>query len=446
MSIFRNLRSADGFLPAGWGGFLRLAIVTVGGILVLQSTDSVDASKVAYLLLAGIAVAGTLLRLPRLRHTDSFSSLRELLGASVVLLFVIALSLPVALGHGVPPLEWLRDASAYGLFSLAALVALDAHAAPRAWLLALGVTVGALSAASYVIAWLDIRSIADAPIERLVLPSGALASMLLVVTSALAFGGTRRRYWWAIAAGATLGLFLILGTRGRVPFVLLPIMMAALAGGRVPARMGSLAAQLAVAVAVVLAVPVIQTLADSTTSSGQPSSAGQPPATGQPQQPTDVIARRIGSINDLVQNPAGDPSMRERLSQTIGAWRLFVENPLVGAGPGALITWNDYAGQEQRTWTVDSPLGILPKFGLVGLAAGLAWIVSAGMFAARVLPRLRGSSEWLMLVGQIVVLSYATLFAPPMQDKGTAFAIMLVLALVLHRAYRAPHRSRRIAS
>jgi hypothetical protein len=51
------------------------------------------------------------------------------------------------------------------------------------------------------------------------------------------------------------------------------------------------------------------------------------------------------------------------------------------------------------------------------------------------LRRIRGSPEWLVLVGEVAVLLYAALFSPPMQDKGMPFALMLVLAMVLRRAY-----------
>jgi hypothetical protein len=334
----------------------------------------------------------------------------------------------VALAHGVTPIDWLRDASAYGLFAVVALVALDAHGADRRALLALAVVVGALATVSYIIAWQDIRSISESPIERLVLPSGALASMFFVIAAAYSFRPSRTQLIWAIAAGVTLGLFLTIGTRGRIPFVVLPLLLAALSPGGLRGTVKSWAAQFAVAAIVVVSVPLIQEMAT-------------PAETPPEQRPTEVLGRRLDSIEDLVTNPAGDGSMRERVSQTVGAWRLFVENPVLGAGPGALISWNDYAGSEQKTWTVDSPLAILSKFGSVGLVAGLIWVLAFTAFARQVLGHIRGSPEWLILVGQIVVLVYATLFSPPMQDKGMAFALMLTLAMVLS-AYRASHSIR----
>lgn len=405
----------------GFGAFVRLATITFGGVLVLQSSDALDAPKIAYLVLAGAAVLVAFVRLPSLRHTRAFSVTRPLLVAMIALLAVIALSLPVALSHRVSPMSWLRDAVAYGLFALVALVALDAHRASHRLLLGLALVVGALSTASYILTWLDIRSIAEAPIERLVLPSGGLASMFFLLTSAYSFRPSRRQILWAAVAGATLGLFLIIGTRGRIPFVLLPLVLAAASSAGVRANFRSWAIQYVVAALVVVSVPVIQEL-------------WTPPGTPPELRPTQVIGRRVDSIDDLVTNPAGDASMRERVSQTLGAWDVFAANPVLGAGPGLAIPWTDYAGKPQAGYDLDSPVLLLAKFGLVGALAAMGWLVAFGRLSTAVIGRIREQPEFVLLVGQIVVFLYASIFSPPMQDKGMSFALIFVLALVLNRA------------
>lgn len=408
---------------AGWGGLVRLGAVTVGGILVLQSTESLDAPKMAYLLVAIAAIAIALFRLPSVRHTPAFGAMLPLLIAMTVLLAVIGVSLPVALTHGTTAMDWLRDAAAYALFAVVALVALDAHRAHHRALLGLALVVSGLSMASYILAWLDIRSIAQAPLERLVLPSGALASLFFLVTSAYSFRPSRRQILWAAAAGATLGLFLIIGTRARIPFVVLPLVLAAVSSRGVRATFPSWAVQYVVAAAVVVAVPVVQELTT-------------PVETPPEQRPTEVIGRRVDSIDDLVVNPGGDPSMRERVSQTVGAWNVFAANPVMGAGPGLSIEWTDWEGKPQAGWDLDSPVLILAKFGFFGALAALAWLAAFGRVTATVFGRIRGTPEFVLLTGQIVVFLYASIFSPPMQDKGMSFALMFVLALVLNRAFR----------
>jgi O-antigen ligase len=406
----------------GWGGFLRLVGITVGGILVLQSTDSVDALKVAYLILAAVAIGIAFSRLPSVRHTRAFAAVRPLLIAMVALLAVIAVSLPIAVSNGVSPMDWLRDAAAYALFALVAVVALDAHRANHRALLVLTLAIGALSTASYIVTWLDIRSIADAPLERLVLPSGALASMFFLVTAAYSFRPSRRQILWAAVAGATLGLFLIIGTRGRIPFIALPLVLAAVSSRGIRGNFRSWAVQYIAAAVIVVSVPVLQELTT-------------PPGTPPEQRPTEVIGRRVDSIDDLVVNPGGDASMRERISQTVGAWNVFAANPVVGAGPGLAIEWRDWEGKPRAGYDLDSPVLLLAKFGLAGALAAAGWLIAFGRVSAAVLPRVREYPEFVLLVGQIVVFLYASIFSPPMQDKGMSFALMLVLALVLNRAF-----------
>jgi hypothetical protein len=340
----------------------------------------------------------------------------------VVLLALVAVSLPIAVSNGVSPMDWLRDAAAYALFALVAVVALDAHRASHRALLVLALVVGALSTASYIVTWLDIRSIADAPLERLVLPSGALASMFFLVTSAYSFRPSRRQILWAAVAGATLGLFLIIGTRGRIPFIALPLVLAAVSSRGVRANFRSWAVQYIAAAVIIVSVPVLQELTT-------------PPETPPEQRPTEVIGRRVDSIDDLVVNPGGDASMRERISQTVGAWNVFTANPVLGAGPGLAIEWSDWVGKARAGYDLDSPVLLLAKFGLAGAFAAAGWLIAFGRLSAAVLPRVRGSPEFVLLVGQIVVFLYASIFSPPMQDKGMSFALMLVLALILNRAF-----------
>lgn len=407
----------------GWSGFTRMAIITVGGILVLQSSDDLDAPKFFYLILSGTATMVAVLRVRHLRATPGFHAMRGLLLASGALLAVVAVSLPVALLHGVAPSAWLRDATSYALFGAVAFIALDAHGqANSRWMLALALMVGALATISYVIVWMDQRSLLTVPIERLVLPSGALASMFYVVTSSYSFRAAHHRLLWAVIAGIVLGSFLIIGTRGRLPFVVLPLVLGLWSTRQVRANLPSWIVHFAAAAAVVVTVPLLQELATPSTT---------PPA----QRPTEVLGRRIDSVDDLVTNPGGDPSMRERVSQTIGALQVFISDPIVGAGPGLEIPWTDYAGETQQGYALDSPIILLSKFGLVGLAAAALWVAAFSVLGRHVYDRIRGTPESLILVGEAAVLLYASVFQPPMQDKGTSFALMIVLALVLNRAF-----------
>jgi hypothetical protein len=404
-------------------GFVGLAVLILGGIVVLQSSEVLDWPKLAYLGVAIFVVALTFVRTALSRDSLAFKSMRELWIASAILIVVVAVSLGVAIANGTGLAAWTRDAASYGLFALVPVMAFGAHRdAPRGGLLALAVLVGAVVTFSFALTWLDRRSILDDPFERLVLPSGAFASTFFVILSAYSFRAPRLRLLWAACAGLALGAFLVVGSRSRLPFVVVPVLLGVLSGRGIRANIPSWVVQYAVTVAVVLIVPLAQAVGPR--ESGSDGEA-----------PTDVLGRRVDSIDDLVTNPAGDPSMQERVAQTVAAWEVFAEQPIFGAGPGLAISWTNYSGETEKSFALDTPVIFLAKFGLIGLAAAAVWIVTFARFTRDMLRRIRGSPEWLVLVGEVAVLLYAALFSPPMQDKGMPFALMLVLAMVLRRAY-----------
>jgi len=418
----------DRIKPVGtrvWNGEVRAAIVIVGGVLVLQTSDALTLPKVLYFVLAAVAVAGGLLAVLRARHGLSYVAMRGLLVASLIVMAVLALSLPVALLNGTPFVSWLRDSVSYGLFAVVAFMAFDAAFDPRVerstkWILLLTIAVGALVTVSYTAEWLGRRDTIGLTIERLVLPSGAFASAFFVMTSAYSFRADRHRFLWALAAGLALGLFLLTGTRGRLPFFLLPILLAVLSRNRGLRVIGpSLlihAAAVALIVIVTWGLPALRSPADP---------AGTAP----------TWAERTGTVDDLVTRPATDLSFQERVSQTVAAWQVFVRQPIVGTGPGHEIAWTDYAGETRREYNLDSPVVFLSKFGLLGAAAAAGWIFAFFMLVRRMRQHIGSTPEYLALFGFSIVMIYGALFSPPMQDKGFAFALILVLALALRRAF-----------
>lgn len=404
-------------------GFAALAILIFGGILVLQSSEVLDVPKLVYLAVAVAVVCFAIVRTATRRDTPAFRSMRELWVASAALIGVLVISLGVALANDITPSAWARDAASYGLFAVVPVMAFVAHRdAPRNGLLGLTVLAGALATLSFALTWLDRRSILTEPIERLVLPSGAFASTFFIVASAYSFRAPRYRLLWAVGAGLTLGAFLVVGSRSRLPFVVVPLLLGVLAGQGFRTSIPSWLVQYGLAIAVVLIVPIGEALAPSGPSV-------------EPETPTEVLGRRVGSIDDLVTNPGGDPSMQERVSQTVAAWEVFERQPILGAGPGLGIRWTNYSGETEESIALDTPVIFLAKFGLLGLAVAAIWIVAFARFTRDMLRRIRGSPEWLVLIGEVGVLLYASLFSPPMQDKGMPFALMLVLALVLRRAF-----------
>lgn len=408
---------------AVWNGAVRAAVVVFGGVLVLQSSPTLDPPKVAYLILAVTAALSSAVVVWRAARDGTLVD-RRVPFASVLLLVLLAASLPVALAQGTSVSLWLRDAATYGLFGFAAFFAADLErSTSRPWILGLFVTAGLLVTGGFTVEWMDRRDILRLTLPWTPLPSGALPSALFATASAFALRSDRR-FAWAILAGVLLASFLLIGTRSRLPLVALPFLLVALSGRRQWRKQLPSVAALAATTVIVFAAAVLALGALS----------------GQREDPVTTVnagklGERIGSIGDLVRNPAGDPSFQERIAQTKAAWNVFISSPIVGTGPGHEISWTNSVGREESGYYLDTPVMELAKFGIVGLAVGLVWIGAFALVIRDGIRRARDSPEVLALIGYSVILVYSLPLSPPTQDKGTALALIFLIALII-RAMR----------
>jgi hypothetical protein len=129
-----------------------------------------------------------------------------------------------------------------------------------------------------------------------------------------------------------------------------------------------------------------------------------------------------------------DASFQERVSQTRAVWTSFLTSPIVGGGLGVPIPWIDPSGvlHTDNAFTADSPILVLAKFGLLGIA-----LVAALLWAAVVTIRRLGRGgpvtrqAWLATIGLAFGVLLLTPFAWQLEDKGTALGTILVLAFGL---------------
>lgn len=429
-------QAGSGFLA--FDGRFRVAFVLFGGMLALQSSQNFDATKIAYLVGTVLCLVGALAAVWGTRRTPQVRLAAPWIAASAALAVLIAVSFLVARGNGTSITDWVRDIAAYALFAAVPVFALDGQAsASRKLLVGMLVVAGVLGGLSFSIEWLSRRHILELPIDRLVFPSGQLPSMLYLFAMAKALTSGRRRAVWVLLAGLILGLFLLTGTRSSLLILTGPLAMAVLAGrARIPSFLRAFFSHGIVAVAVVvafqlaLALPVV--LGPGRTP-GEPSSSGS----AAPSVPS-VLGDRFGSLPALLSKPASDASVKERVAQYEAAWALFVSSPIVGVGPGHSIDWVDSSGAHRSAFSADTPLAFLAKFGLVGLIP-LGLLVRAYVGLLRQLLRRVGRSALtLILVGYGVSTAIGLPLGFLIEDKGTSFALILILALSFGELNAAP--------
>ena len=409
-------------------GRVRVAFVVFGGLLALQSSSILDATKVVYLVGTVICLVAALAATYRARESPAVRLGIPWLAASAALAVLLLISFLVALAEGVRVVEWVRDVAAYALFAAVPIFALDGQiSTPRKLFVAMLVVAGLLGGLSWAVEWLNRREILDLPFARLVFPSGQLPGLLYFFAMATALTTARRRWAWTLLAGLTLGLFVITGTRSSLLLLIGPLAMTAIAGwSQIRSSAQVLALHAIVAIAVVATFQLSVAIASDLErdGQGQPGSS-QPAATSVP----DVLGDRFGSLPAVLGHLGSDASIKERLAQYEAAWKLFISAPIVGVGPGHMIEWIDVSGYPRSGFTADTPLVMPAKFGLAGILVFLGVAAAYGSSVRAALRQNPRSAITLTLVAFGVWVIVGLPLGFPVEDKGMSLALILLLSL-----------------
>jgi hypothetical protein len=441
-----------------WNGASRAGLVVFGGLLALQSSDQLSPIKILYLVVASVAVVGSVASVWMHRNDRSISVAFPWILMSIILLALVAVSLPVAIAHGTPLSSWVRDASAYGLIAASPWLALDlGRTTGRQSILVVLLVAGGLGVAAFVVDWVRRRGLGDLPIDRLALSSFALAAATYCVACGLSVARPRR--WpWIVLATLILVALLLTGTRSSVVLLGAPValLLAAIRSDRAHvASIGVTTVVQVVAVAAVLVMSLRQNLvpgpiaatpssSPGILSSAPPTSASFAASTASPTLavlPTaspagaspepDILAKRFGTVADLLSGR--DASFRERIEQTLIAWDAFASSPIVGVGLGYDFARPNTDGEPQHQFTLDTPILALAKFGILAL---LLLVTVAAAFWATIRYFVR-KERWSWITQSII--AYAVLLVVmlplgwPPEDKGMGLALILLLGAAFGR-------------
>jgi O-Antigen ligase len=398
-----------------------LIFVVFGGLLVFQSSDELTATKLVYLLGVGAAGAGAFIRVAKMGRERAFRDALPFLQASIAFVVLLTASLILSFANSTPQKPWLRDVAPYVLFAVAPLFAVDAATALRQQTLRrILVVAGLAGSLAFSAEWLSNRAIIDLS-SVAGLPTMMLGAALFSYAMAVLLTADRGRTIWLAIAAAVFFSYAITGTRSSLFLLAAPV--AILFGARrgLARRSGRL----------LLAVPVIALLVV----------AGALSFVERTGADREVLESRVELL--LSTGDTSDQSLVSRRVQGDVAWSAFADDPVFGIGAGETFEWRDDVGKIVHSADIDSPLGYLAKFGLIGLAplALLAW--ACVQFLRRSPAETDGTS-----VARFAFIGFGGVFASwwvlgvPFADKGLATGYLLLLALVLNESARSPHRVR----
>ncbi len=397
---------------------VRIVFVVFGILLIFGTSEELTPGKFAYL--AGFAAAGVgaFFNVQTLARTPAFAALKPLLHASIALVGLVLVSYPVAHFQGTPPRDWLRDSAPYVMAALAPLFALDAYssmskrALERVLLLA-----GLLGAFSFAATWMARRGIGTLGLEAIGLPTLLLGAALFAYAMSVIIQGGPRRGTWLAAGVLTFALLIASGTRTNV--ILLAAPFAIVLGAR--RELGRRSLRLAVALPVVIVLVAVATQSVLKVADADES----------------IVRERIALL--LKSGDKSDGSYIERVNSTRAALDSFRSSPIVGVGPGAPFIWEGADGTIFTTRSIDTPVLLVARFGLLGLAWAVLYFISYAVVIRR-LARIdpRPTISRLALVGFGAILLANALLLVPFEDKGFTAATLLLFALALRESFEEP--------
>jgi hypothetical protein len=323
----------------------RLVFVVGGGLLILQASAGLDLPKMAYFAGTGVALLAAFFSDEPTEATRS--ALRPLFGASGLMIALLAASGAVAYTAGTPMTSWLRDAAPYLLLAGVPVLVLDSAEDPTARRLApaLFITVGVLTLLSVLVEWIGRRDLADLPVDRILLPTGAPSFALQCYAVARILDGQKLDLRWGTLLVALTLLDLLTGTRGTLLSTLSLLVIIAIYPSNLSRSLSRLILLFCLAIGLGLAaLPWVGQVVD-----------------------LERLTARFETIPAVLSDPSSDQSYIQRAAQTEAAFSIFKDNPVLGSGPGAPIPWSAPGMLNQREFTVDTPVSYLSKFGSVGL-------------------------------------------------------------------------------
>jgi O-antigen ligase len=387
---------------------IRLAAVVLGALAVFQSSQEVGPAKFTYVGVAGLCMAISATRIWKAQH-PSLQILRPLIPATVALAAIIGVSGIVAHAGGVNADDWARDVLPYLLLVILPIVGADAALdTPPGWLEAFIGVLSVMGAVGITLDWLQRRDVSSLGVGRILLSTTVLVALgfSLAITRA---GLGPRRIAWLLVALSIMAALLLSGSRANL--VLLVVIAGVVGAGR-KARI-RVASATRIGIAIGIGVTLLLPWA----------------AARVIDDPQFVTSRVRAAQLVLTGHADSDQSFDERRLSYGWATSQLRAHPWMGTGPGfRYFRGRLYA--DEGHFTLDTPFITPAKFGLVGTAVIVAYLVALVLCVHRSRRLIGYRPTHTVARGWATILIALLPFGSSLEDKGFAISVMLLIALV----------------
>jgi hypothetical protein len=385
----------------------RLTFVVFGGLLVLSSSSDLSPLKIGYLAGVGLCLIGALWGCYA-RGAFNRTPVRRLLITSLAAVILFCLTVIVAAAHGSPFRLWLRDVAPFMLFASVPILAIDAsQSISQRVLTVLFIAAAAAASGALILELLSRREIIA--FSRVIgLPSPMLPIAIGSYAASMAF--QRKRWlWWAALGTVMLSELTLAGSRSGLAALLVPVTVMALSQ-RPQFSVWQRAFQIAgLALLLIVMVEVGLTLAGLHTFS--------------------LTTRVLGVFHGVgLQNQ----SLWDRKEESRLALVTWLQNPIVGTGPGHIFVWfRSGSGMRVQEFNIDTGISFLSKFGALGLVI-LAMVGAGYKQTVRACLSLSSArTVGIALIAYAIVAAALLISLDPIEDKGFSFGLIFVLALAI---------------
>lgn len=391
----------------------RLALFVFGGMVAMGGTSGLGATKIGYAGLMGALVVVGLYRILKDHDPEWRRMVRSALTISTLLWLLTGIAIVVGAMHGNPLTRIAQDAFTYALLATAPIVGAEAALGGTfKRLKPLVAVVGVVASASWAVWWLARRGSAIGGLDRIMLSSSFLGFAVFSIALVMAVNSRRpaARFGWSFLAVVIPLIYIASGSRSMLVYALGILgVLGARRLGRLPLTRAVFAG-VAAAGAALWALPhIFRALPDG-----------------------DRIVRRFAGLGELLGSSQGISSdgsyvERERAYKYTGD--MFAEFPILGQGFG--YRYPSVSGLTAGDLKVDSPLLIFAKFGIIGAIILLAVLWQLWKLSKET----QGPCE-LRLSGTVLrifaLVAVGRLwFVAPTEDKGTAYALALMICFAL---------------
>ena len=387
---------------------IRLTAVVVGALVVFQSSQEVGPAKFAYVGVAGLCMVISAARIWKARD-PSLQILRPLVPATMALAAMIGVSGIVGQAGGVELGDWARDVLPYLLLVILPIVGADAalDTSPR-WLEGFIGVLGVMGAVGITLDWLARRDVSSLGVGRVLLSTTVLVALGFSLAITRAGLGPRRIAWLLVALGI-LAALLLSGSRTHL------VLLAGLAGVVGASRKARIRVASATRIGIAIGIGVTLLL---------------PWAAARVIDNPQFITSRVRSAQLVLTGHAdSDQSFDERRLSYGWATSQLKAHPWMGTGPGFRYA-NARLYADEGHFTLDTPFITPAKFGLVGTAVIVSYLVALVVCVHRSRRLIGYRPTHTVARGWATILIALLPFGSSLEDKGFAISVMLLVALV----------------